>query len=67
MQEYPDKDIMFTAKNVAEIAAVMKKLLDPEVRIEQARKSFAIAHDFERSKLDALRDEFYADFMGIKH
>ena len=64
MQEYPDKDIMFTAKNVKEIAAVMKKLLDPEERIRQARKSFDIAKNFERPKLDAVRDKFYAEFMG---
>ena len=65
MQEYADREIMFEAKNVGDIASVMRKLLAPEVRAREAERSFKIAHDFEKGKLDAVRDNFYSSFTGV--
>ena len=67
MLEYASKDIMFTPGNVREICEVMKKLLSPEVREREAKKSFAVAHEFDKKKLDAERDKFYSEFTGVKN
>ena len=64
MVEYASENIMFEAKNVKHICEVMKKLLDPEVRKREAAYSLAKAKEFEKSRLDPIRDKFYMDFIN---
>lgn len=64
--ELADKDMLFTAGNVSEICEAMKKMLDTEVRKREAAYSFTKAKEFEKSKLDPIRDKFYIDFMNSK-
>lgn len=63
MVEYASGNIMFEAKNVKQICEVMKKLLDPEIRKKESAYSLAKAKEFEKSRLDPIRDKFYMDFM----
>lgn len=63
MKEYANSELFFKPGNVAQIASVMKKLLDPQVRLQQANYSFNKAKEFQKSRLDPIRDKFYLDFM----
>lgn len=63
--ELPDRNMIFHAGDVDGIAAVMREMMKPEVRMREAERSFRRAHDFEKSKLDAVRDDFYSSFTGI--
>ena len=64
MREYASEDLFFEPGNVESICRVIKKLLDPEIRKREAVRSFKIAHQFEKSKLDPIRDKFYMDFIN---
>ena len=56
-------DMLFRPGNVKEICAVMEKVLDPEIRKRESVRSFTKAHDYEKAKLYARRDKFFAEFM----
>lgn len=56
-------DMLFRVGNVRQIAAVMKEMLKPEVRKKEAVRSFTGAQDYTKEKLNAKRDEFFADFL----
>ena len=61
--ELASGDMLFKAGNVKEIAEVMVKMLDPEIREREAIRSFTKAQEFEKRRLDPIRDKFYMDFM----
>ena len=61
--ELASGDMLFRHGNVQDICSVMKKLLDPQVRQREANYSFTKAGEFQKSRLDPIRDKFYLDFM----
>lgn len=61
--ELAAQDMLFRPGNVKQICAVMEKMLDPEVRKRESLRSFTKAHDYDKAKLDARRNEFLAEFM----
>ena len=63
--ELVDKNMIFRAGNVGQIADDMQKMLDPAVRERELTQSFRTAQDFSKEKLDAKRRKFYTDFTGV--
>ena len=63
--ELASEDMIFHAGDVDGITAVIREMMKPEVRAREAERSFKIAHDFEKGKLDAVRDNFYSSFTGV--
>lgn len=61
--ELASSDMLFKAGNVEQIADVMRKMLDTETRRRESIRSFTKAHDYEKEKLYARRDEFFREFM----
>ena len=62
--EIAGRDMLFTPGNVTQICEVMKKMLDPEIRKRESERSFTKAKEFEKSRLDPIRDKFYMDFIN---
>ena len=62
--ELASGDMLFKAGNVGQICEAIKRMLDPEIRKREALRSFTKAKEFEKSRLDPIRDKFYMDFIN---
>ncbi len=60
--ELIEREFLFPRGDYRKLADILRKMLEPDLRLRVARRNFAEAQRFRKDRLDAKRDGFYRAF-----
>lgn len=61
--ELASKDCLFEKANYRELAVILEKMISKDKQIEEAKRGFEKAIEFNKELLDSKRNQFYQDFV----
>lgn len=62
--ELIEKNFLYSKRDYHQLADILRKMLQPDLRIQQAKRNFLQASRFQKDSLDIKRDKFYKEFVN---